>query len=271
MALVLILNWNKLRIHARPRHELYTQSIMKTSPISMAVTLLIFLAGIAPSQERSGGNPPESNPSIRKLDYFNGLDSSVRLITDQEVKEFCDLFRSLPILLDTLEDERVSYSKVRAARGLYVKCKNPEQKKKIVEVMMEMFPLIQNMRDKLGVNPRSKTESYLYVDPPSPPIPNGLSPVERMAEAQKRSGERMTHQNRIASQISALNNLHGYLHRTLTKQMKVPVNDIPFELERSPTEKARTKEMLEKQAAEHEQFPPKKQELAPPTPSVHRE
>ena len=204
---------------------------------------------IVDAQEQSGDNPSAKNPEIVKLNEWRSLDPNVRSITDQEIQRFCDYLRNSPVVdISTDDGSKVGTYKAWTAQGLYGKASNERQKKMIVDVMLDMLKRIQAERDALGVDPMSKTESHLYVDPPTPKKEH-KNDREAMIEGQQRDNDMMAKRNRLSKKISNLSIIYGNFHRALT-QLKVPLDGIPFQLERSPAEKARTKEMLEKRAAQ---------------------
>ncbi len=216
-------------------------------------TMLFFSIGFIParSQNQTGINPPETNPEIVKIKGFFRNDSYLRPFTDQEIQKFCDYIEANSIVKELKINDKVPFHKIRVAVYFYQNNKIENQKKKILNLMMNMFTDIQDARDALGVDPLFDEESWLYIDT-TPPIKNEneyKNLEERMIADQLRSNEIMSKQSKLSKKISDLSHIHAYLHRAITHQMKVPLEGISPKLERSPAEKARTKDMLEKQAA----------------------
>lgn len=203
------------------------------------------------AQNQKGINPPETNPEIVKIKGFLRYDSDKRPFTDEEIQKFCDYIKENLIVKELQTNDRVPIRKIDAAQYFYENTKDDNQKKQILDLMMNMFTDIQVARDALGVNPLSRTESWLYVDS-SPPRkdPSEFKDLnEQMTENQRRLNESNSRRNKLSKRISDLEHIHAYLHRAITLQMKIPLEGISPKLERSPAEKSRTKDMLEKQAA----------------------
>ena len=220
---------------------------------------------LANAQEPSGYIPLEKRPEMIKLNQWRGLGQNGHPITDQVVQEFCDYLRNNPVSDDSRDASSIGSDKALVAIGLYGHCKDANQKKKIVEVMLDMLKRIQVVRDTLGVNPLSTTESYLYEEPPLPPIEEAAAnQKDEIDHGQRRLNEMTARTNRLAKKIDNLECIYSMFYRMLTR-MKVPLEGIPAKLERSPSEKARTKEFLEKRAAERGLLPAPA--ATPPTPA----
>lgn len=216
-------------------------------------TVLIFGIGFISvnAQDQKGINPTEANPEIVKIKEFLRYDSDKRPFTDEEIQKFCDYIKENLIVKDLQTNDRVPIQKIKASQYFYEHTKDENQKKKILDLMMNMFTDIQVARDALGVNPLSKTESWLYVGPPLPRTdPKDFKDLKgKMTEDQRLLNQSSSNENKLSKKISDLQHIHAYLHRAMTLQMKIPLETISPTLERSPAEKARTKDTLEKQAA----------------------
>jgi hypothetical protein len=184
-----------------------------------------------------------------ELNRFIRLDPLEQPITDKNVEDFCQFVDRNPVVDGNNVASKMGIPIVRTATNLYGEVTDESQKKKILNLMMGMFLQIQAARDTWGVDPLSKTESRLYFDPP-------LSEAEKQKYKnlglgdQTQQNDSMSRRNRLTTKIDGLSHLHGYLHRAITYQLKIPLPGISAQLERSPAEKARTKDMLEKQATE---------------------
>lgn len=213
------------------------------------ITSLSFLSAIA--QDQKNINPPETNPEILKINKFLRYDSDKRPFTDEEIQKFCDYIKENPIVKELKSNDIVPIRKIDTAQYFYENTMDENQKKKILDLMLKMFTDIQVARDVLGVDPLSRTEFWLYAIPPLPPtdLKGSKDLNDQMGENQRRFNERSSNMNRLSSKISNLQHIHAYLHRAITRQMKIPMKGISPTLERSHAEKARTKDFLEKQAA----------------------
>lgn len=205
----------------------------------------------ATAQDQKGINPPEKNPEMLKINEFLRYDSDERPFSDEEIQKFCDYIKGNSIVKESQINNRVPIEKIRAATYFYKHTNDENQKKKILDLMMNMFTEIQTARDALGVDPLSRTESWLYVDPSTPrKDPSEFKDLaEQMVEGQRRLNESNSRRNKLSERIGELENIHAYLHRAITVHMKVSLPGISPTLERSPAEKARTEDLLEAQAA----------------------
>lgn len=213
------------------------------------ITSLGFMSAIA--QDQKGINPPETDPDLVKMKGFLRNDAYIHSYSSDEIQKFCDYINDNPIVKELKTNDKVPIRKIKVAQSFYQYTKDEIQKKKILDLMMGMFKDIQVARDALGVDPLSRTESWLYVDP-SPPRkdPSEFKDLaEQMVEGQRRLNESNSRRNKLSKRIGDLENIHAYLHRAITVHMKVSLPGISPTLERSPAEKARTKDMLEAQAA----------------------
>lgn len=223
---------------------------MKTLIQIIIITSLSFVSAIA--QDRKNVNPPETDPDLIKMKGFLRNDAYSLPYSADEIQKFCAYIKDHSIVKDLKINDKVSIQKIRTAQFLFEDTKDETQKKKILDLMMNMFTEIQNVRDGLGVDPLSRTESWLYVDPsPARKDPSEFKDLkEQMTEDQRRLNERNSRSNKLSKRIGDLEHIHAYLHRAIAVHMKIPLEGISPALERSPAEKAKTKEVLEKQAAE---------------------
>lgn len=202
------------------------------------------------AQNQGGLNPPETNPEIIKIKKLVRYDAHIRPFTNEEIQKFCDYIKENPITKDIDATDRVPMEKIRVAEYFYNHTEEETHKKKLLDLFMAMFKDIQVARDALGVDPFDRNEGYLYFDPePAEPRKNYKDLKEEMVESQRKMNDRMTRKGRLHTEIDHLIFIHGYLHRRITDHFKIPLPHIPIDLERSPEEKARTKDMLEKKAA----------------------
>ena len=205
----------------------------------------------ATAQDQKDLNSPERDLALNDTRGFLRNDSYSRPYSSDEVQRFCDYVKRNPIVKDLNNNHKVPEQKIRVARDLYLHTNDENQKKKILDLMMGMFTDIQVARDTLGVDPMSRTESWLYVDPET--LTNDPSEFENLKEEmigdQQRLNEGTSRMNKLSKKISNLESIHAYLHQAITIHLKIPLPEISLKLERSPAEKARTKDLLEKQAA----------------------
>lgn len=203
------------------------------------------------AQNQKGTSPPVTDPDLIEMNTFLRNDAYIRPYSSDEIQRFCDYIKENPVTKELKINDKVPFQKIRVAQFIYRHTKDENLKRKILDLMMGMFKDIQVARDALGVDPLSKTESWLYVDPPLPgKDPGEFNDLkEKMKAGQLRLNELNHRSNLLSKRISDLRKIHAYLYRAITVQMKVPLEGIPPTLERSPAEKARTKDMLEKQAA----------------------
>ena len=215
---------------------------------------LVMLTGSisALAQDQNGNNPPQKDPELIKIQKFYRNDTFDNPYTDEEVQKLCDYIKENPVVKDLKDDDEIPLWKIRVARNFYGSVKDKDQKKKLVDLMMNMFKEIQATRDALGVDPFDREEGWLY----QPPTPPPLSKEERAqidnsskgsSGSSPRDHARHNKLTQINLKITHLWGIHGYLYQAMTK-MKIPLDGIPANLERSPAEKARTKDALEKQA-----------------------
>jgi len=208
-----------------------------------------FISAVA--QIQAVTEQPKKNPEIENLDKWGTLNSYVTPITDQQVEDFCKYIEKNGVTHKSELNEDVALYKIRTAQLLYKQCEDFDQKKKLVDLMLNMFKEIQVTRDALGVDPLSRTESWLYVDSSAPrKDPSEFKDLkEQMTEGQRRLNESNSRRNKLSNKIGNLSTIHAYLHRAVTHHMQIKLEGISPTLERSPAEKARTKDFLEKQAA----------------------
>lgn len=208
-----------------------------------------FMSAIA--QDQKGINPPKTDSDLLKMKGFLRNDASAHPYSSDEVQKFCDYINDNPIAKELRTNDEVPTRKIEVAQSFYQYTKDEIQKKKILDLMIGMFAEIQEARDALGVDPLFDEESWLYVDP-SPPV---LSEKEvqdfkgGMTSSNPRTHEIMNRKSAIHLKIGHLQHIHACLHRAITHEMKIPLEGISPKLERSPAEKARTKDLLEAQAA----------------------
>jgi hypothetical protein len=213
------------------------------------ITSLVFVSAIA--QDQKGIDLPETDPDLISLKGFLRNDDYMNPYTSEEIQKFCDYIKENSILKRLEDNDKVPFRKIKIAQSLYRYTKDENQKKKILDLMMGMFKEIQVTRDALGVDPLSRTESWLYVDSSAPrKDPSKFKDLkEQMTEGQRRLNESNSRRNKLSNKIGNLSTIHAYLHRAVTHHMQIKLEGISPTLERSPAEKARTKDFLEKQAA----------------------
>jgi hypothetical protein len=231
--------------------------IMKNIKIIAMIVSLSCLSAIAQNQNEI--NPLDAKLELQKINKFLRSDANEKPYKSQEIQRFVDYIAENPLLEWISLDNSIYHLKVDVAQSLYWQTQDPSDKKKLVDLLIKTFPLIQVARDKLGVNPLSEDEGWLYVAP-QPPLENLVETDSPMEASQRWGNWIIAHDNKILSNISELNHLHRHLYITLTEGMKVKIEGVPQVLERSPEEKARTKEMLEKQAAAHGRKKPEPKE-----------
>lgn len=195
--------------------------------------------------------PAEFEQEIMKVEEFYKKDAGRHPYTIDEIQEFCNYIEKNSVVKDLKHNDKLAIRKIKVAKHFYEHIKDKNHKAKVLDLMINMFTDIQTERDRLGVDPLSSEESWLY-EPPSPPA---MSEKERenankgMTSSNPRSQEAFAKITQLHHKISILEHVHAYLHRAITEQMKIPLEGISLALERSPAEKERTKEMLERQAA----------------------
>lgn len=188
---------------------------------------------------------------------WRSLDKNREPVTDEHVSGFMEYITGNPILQDYESDHRAANFKIRAAINLYKNIDNKELRDAIIEVLMKTFERIQAERDTLGINRNSKTEGHLYVRPDiilkDPEGSQGMMLGPRIHDVLIKEARRINN-------IESLEQIHGALYDSLV-EIKVQPCGITPRLERSPAEKARTKDALEAQAAAaREKLEPKIQE-----------
>jgi hypothetical protein len=185
---------------------------------------------------------------IEKLAPWRRLSRHVKPVTNEQVDSFFEYIKVNRILEHYETDYTIADSKIKAAGNLHENIDDKVQKKKIIELFMNTLKEIQAVRDTLGINPDSETEGYLYVNPPlGPKDPNNMAGERTLSSP--RFHEVLNRRTQSMKKIENLEQIHDHLYRLMTMEMKIPLEGISPILERSPAEKARTKDMLEKQAA----------------------
>lgn len=205
------------------------------------IIVAIGLCGLfAAAQDQSGVNSPEKNPKMVEVTKFLRTDKYERPYTSMEIQNFVDFIEKNPITNGIENDERVPRTKIDLAQDLYDYTKDPADKKKLVNILMKTLRDIQVLRDKLGINPSPHSEErWLYITPK--PLPG--------EDTQAWTNRATVQINKQIKDIESIENIYRDIYETLTEKMKIKLEGIPKLLERSPEEKARTKDMLEKRAA----------------------
>lgn len=205
----------------------------------------------AMAQKQENIDRPPTNPELILLKQWWNLDRQGHPITDEQVDGFIEYLKKHPILQfnDRTMVDGVATLKISTALTLYERSKEEAQKKKLLNALMDLFPELQKARDALGIDPGDPKERHLYFEP-TPPEPKKVYKDlgEEMIDGQRKMNERISRKNKLHIQIDNLVFIHGYLHRKITDRLKIPLPNIPLDLERSPEEKARTDAELEKKA-----------------------
>jgi hypothetical protein len=245
---------------------------MKKIKSIVIVSGLSCLSAIAQNQQTV--YLPEINLEVQKIENFFRKDAYENPYTSQEIQSFIDYIDKNPIIreVDLNQDpiihgvvrdqnpvtikldanEKLARRKIKMAQQLFEHTNDPADKKKLADLLIKTFPALQAARDKLGIDPLSEEEGWLYIGPkPSPEDAEGTK--NPWVSTQRWINRDIYQTNNLCNSIGILTSLHTTIYQILTEEMKVKLEGIPKVLERSPEEKARTKEMLEKYAAENGQ------------------
>lgn len=216
--------------------------------IKILLMPLIIFGGFCHGQDVDKINHQMVRIEIEKVAQWQKLDRHREPVTNEQAKEFFMYIGQNPLIQHFEIDTDVAHHKIRAALNLYRNIDDEMQRKKIINLFMNTLGEIQKARDTLGVNPNSETEGYLYVNPPLAP----KDPEENDGEAtlsSPRFHEVINKKIQSRIKIENLEQIHGYLYGVVTSDLEIPLEGISPKLERSPAEKARTKDFLEDRAA----------------------
>jgi hypothetical protein len=211
--------------------------------------LLVFSNCVSIGQDGDDSTRQKIKSEIDKTSEWRILDRYKNPVTDEQVQAFFEYIKKNPIIQYYGIDDQVAFYKIRAARNLYKNIDDEAQRKKIIELLLNTFKEIQAERDTLGINPYSETEGYLYVNPVIEPRSDPVNEGDETISFSQRFNEMLDKRIKNRVKIEGLEQIHGNLYDLMTDEMKIPLKGIQPRLERSPEEKARTKEILEKQAA----------------------
>lgn len=243
---------------------------MKKIQIIVIAVGLSCLAAIAQNQKAT--EPPAENLEMLRLNELSRANASEKPFTSQEIQSFSDYIDKNPIIREvnlnqdpiipgmvrdqnpvTVKlgaNEALARRKIEIVLHFFEHTNDPADQKKLTDLLLKVFPTIQTARDKLGIDPLSKEEGWLYIGPTR--SPKDSEGTTNSWEATQRWINRDIYQaNNASHAIGILSSLHTTLYQVITEDMKVEIKEVPKVLERSPEEKARTKEMLEKYAAEN--------------------